>query len=160
MNLRALAFVAPALFALGCACVPAGVFAHAYLPDGMHIRHPWSRATPPGATVAAVYLLVRNRSARAERLLGASTPLAGRVELHEGAKDGDVSRMRATTAVTIPPNGKVEFGPSGKHLMLVELKRPLKEGERIPLVLRFERAGEVPVEVEIEALDSTGGTHH
>ena len=151
------------LRALAACAVLAGAgaaLAHAYAPEGLHIRHPWTRATPPGSQVAAAYLLLRNRAAQAERLLGASTPLAARVEMHDNVKEGEVYRMREFKSLEVPAGGKVEFLPSGKHLMLIGLKRPLKEGERIPLVLRFERAGEVRVEIEVEAMTSKGGTHH
>ena len=149
-----------ALVTLALMLPASGAWAHAYAPEGLHIHHPWSRATVPGATVAAAYLLVRNRGTLPERLLGASTPVAARIEMHDNVKEGDVYRMREFKSLELPSARTVEFLPSGRHFMLVGLKRPLKEGERIPMVLRFERAGKVKVEIEVESAGSKGDTHH
>jgi copper(I)-binding protein len=73
------------------------------------------------------------------------------VELHEMKMDGDVMRMRQVAAVDVPAGGSVALEPGGLHVMLLGLKAPLKEGDRFPMTLRFEKAGEVKVEVHVEA---------
>ena len=125
----------------------------------IEIRNAWSRATPSGAEVGAGYLEIRNRGAKADRLLSASTDIAKRVELHVTQRAGDVARMRQVQSVEIPAGKSVVLKPGAGHLMLVELARPLKEGERFALKLRFERAGEMQAEVEVRAL-GTSGHHH
>jgi hypothetical protein len=120
------------------------------------IEDPWARATPPGVKIGAGYMKIT--STTADRLVGASSPAAARVELHVTEKKGDVLRMRQVKAYDIPAKGGFELSPSGAHLMLVDLKAPLKEGSKVPVTLRFEKAGEVKVELQVRALGTTG--HH
>ncbi len=123
----------------------------------VEIENGWTRATPPGAKIAAGYLTIRNTSATADKLVAASSPAAGRVETHVTIEEGGISRMRPVKGYDIPANGAFELRPSGAHLMLVNLKAPLKEGERVPLVLKFAHAGEVRTELEVKPLGTTGG---
>ena len=123
----------------------------------VRIEDPWARATAPGAKVGAGYLKIT--SGAADRLVGANTPAAERVELHVVVKDGDVMRMREVKAYDIPAKGGFELKPGGAHLMLVELKAPLKEGTKVPVTLRFEKAGEVKVELQVRSLGSSGHRH-
>jgi copper(I)-binding protein len=118
----------------------------------VEIQEPWSRATPPGAKVAVGYMTIRNRSAVPDRLLGGSSPLAARVEAHTMEMKGDVMRMREAKGFEVPANGSFELKPNGAHLMLVDIKRPLKEGERVPLTLKFEKAGEVKTELSVQSM--------
>ena len=122
------------------------------------VDDPWTRATPPGAKVGAGYLKIR--STAADRLVGASSPAAAKVELHVTEKKGDVLRMREVKAYDIPAGGSFELAPGGAHLMLVDLKAPLKEGAKVPLTLRFEKAGEVKVELQVRALGASGQQMH
>ena len=122
------------------------------------VENAWARATPPGAKIAAGYLTIRNAGA-ADRLVSASSPAAEKVETHVTVKDGDVSRMREVKGYAVPAKGKVELAPGGSHLMLVNIKAPLKEGEKVPLVLRFEKAGEVKTELAVRALGASAHEH-
>jgi hypothetical protein len=110
--------------------------------------------------VAAGYMTIRNKSAQPERLVGGSSPVAGKVETHIHIKDGDVVRMREVKGYDIPANGVFELKPGGAHLMLVDLKRPLKEGEKVPLVLKFEKSGEVKVDFEVRPLTAPAPSEH
>jgi len=122
------------------------------------IEDPWTRATPPGAKVGAGYMKIT--STGADRLIGASSPAAARVELHLTEKNGDVMRMREVKAYDIPARGGFELSPGGAHLMLVDIKAPFKEGAKIPVTLRFEKAGEVKVELQVRALGASGHQGH
>ena len=126
----------------------------------VEIENPWSRATPPGAKVAAGYLLIRNKAAAADKLIGASSPMAARVEPHVTEKQGDVLRMREVKSYEVPAKGSFELKPGGAHLMLVDIKRPFKAGEEVPLVLRFQNAGEIKIDLEVKALGATGTHSH
>jgi len=123
----------------------------------VQISDAWSRATPPGAKIAAGYLTIRNQGATADRLIGASSPAAARVEPHVTEKQGEVMRMREVKGYDVPAKGSYELKPGGAHLMLVDIKRPLKEGDKVPLVLRFQKAGEVKVDLEVKALGAPAG---
>jgi copper(I)-binding protein len=128
----------------------------------IEIEKPWSRATAPGAKVGAGYFTIRNRSAAPDRLVGASSPAAARVETHVIEKQGEVLRMREVKGYEVPARGSFELKPGGPHLMLVDIKAPLKEGDKVPVVLRFEKAGEVAVQLRVERLGATpaGHKHH
>ena len=123
------------------------------------IQDPWTRPTPPNAKLAAGYLTVVNAGA-ADRLVGASSPAAARVETHVTIKDGDIFRMRQVEHYDVPANGRLELRPVGAHLMLVGLKRPLREGEKVPLTLRFEKAGEVRTELVVGSSPATEKREH
>ena len=120
------------------------------------IENAWARATPPGAKIAAGYMTIRNDSASAERLVSASSPAAAKVQTHVTKTEDGISRMREVKGYEIPANGTFELMPGGAHLMLVDIKAPLKAGERVPLVLRFQHAGEVKVELEVRPLGASG----
>ena len=122
------------------------------------VENAWARATPPGAKIAAGYLTIRNAGA-ADKLVSASSPAAEKVETHVTVKDGDISRMREVKGYAVPAKGKLELSPAGSHLMLVNIKAPLKEGDKVPLVLRFEKAGEVRAELAVRPLGTTGQEH-
>jgi periplasmic copper chaperone A len=118
----------------------------------VQIEHAWTRATPPGAKTAVGYLVIRNASSMPDRLVGGSSAAAARVETHVTRKDGDIMRMRQVEGYDIPAKGSFELRPGGAHLMFVDLKQPFKEGERIPVTLNFEKAGEVRVEFHVARL--------
>ena len=124
------------------------------------ITDPWIRATAPGQKTAAGYMTIRNQSAQPERLVGVSSQVAGKVQTHVSIKDGDIMRMREVKGYDIPARGTFELKPNGSHLMMVDLKRPLKEGEKVPVVLKFEKTGEVKVDFEVRPLVSSPKEHH
>jgi copper(I)-binding protein len=126
----------------------------------IEIDKAWSRATAPGAKIAAGYMVVRNKAARPDRLLGASSAAAAKVELHVTLKDGEVLRMREVKAYDVPAKGSFELKPGGAHMMLVDIKRPFKEGEKVPVTLRFEHAGEVKTELLVSKGAPSTGHHH
>jgi copper(I)-binding protein len=125
----------------------------------VEVEKPWIRATAPGVKIAAGYLTVRNKSPSPDRLVGGSSPVAARVETHVHIKDGEILRMREVKGYDIPASGSFELRPGGAHLMLVDLKGPLKGGDKVPVVLKFERAGEVKVDFEVRPLGG-GSTEH
>jgi len=130
--------------------------AHDYKVGDMVIDHPFAHPTPPGTVTGGVYLrALRNQSGQADRLVGASTPLAARIELHEMQMDGNVMRMRELAkGMDVPARAEVTMGPSSPreyHLMLIGLTKPLKEGDRFKVNLQFEKAGRIDVEVAVEA---------
>jgi len=128
--------------------------------ETMTLERPWARATPPGTTVAAAYLVIDNRGSRSDRLLAASSPRAGKVEVHATVHDGEVARMRQVDPLHVGARERVVLEPGGMHLMLTGLKAPLEEGERIPLTLRFEVAGELRTEIRVFAAGDAGDHEH
>lgn len=120
----------------------------------------WSRATPPGTTVGAAYLVVDNRAKRSDRLLSVSSPRAKKVEVHATVHDVDAVRMKRVDPLHVGAGERLELAPGGTHLMLMGLDAPLREGEQVPLVLRFEVAGEIRVRARVFAPGKDGGEDH
>ncbi|HET6720809.1 MAG TPA: copper chaperone PCu(A)C [Rhodocyclaceae bacterium] len=114
------------------------------------IESPWARPTAPGAKVGGAFMTLVG-SGQADRVVGASSPAAAAVELHTHIMENGVAKMRAVPAIDVPAGGRIELKPGGLHLMLINLKAPLKAGETIALKLRFEQAGEIEVKVPISA---------
>ena len=145
--------------ALAAALLVLPALAHNHEQGDIQVRHAWSRATPPGASIGVGYMEIRNRGKQADRLVAASTPAAKRVELHVTQREGDVTRMRQVESYEIPARERFVLRPGASHLMLVELARALKPGERFPMTLRFERAGEMEIELEVQELGSRHPKH-
>ncbi|MFT3905290.1 MAG: copper chaperone PCu(A)C [Steroidobacteraceae bacterium] len=118
----------------------------------LHVMQPTASATPPTATTAAVYLMVHNAGASSDRLIGASTPIADKVEIHTVEMKGDVMQMRPVDGLDLAVGGMIEFATGKQHLMLVGLKQPLKAGDKFELTLKFAKAGELKVNVPVTAL--------
>jgi copper(I)-binding protein len=124
------------------------------------IENAWSRATALGAKIAAGYMTIRNASKAPDKLLSVTSPAAEKVETHVTVKDGDIFRMREVKGYDVPAGGAFELKPGGAHLMLVNVRAPLKEGDKVPLTLRFERAGEVKTELNVGRLTDSGTHGH
>jgi periplasmic copper chaperone A len=118
-------------------------------PGKLQIEQAWARATPPAARTGAVYLTLINHGDAPERLVSAVTSAAARAELHAHSNDGGVMRMKAVDAVTVPPGKRVSLEPAGVHVMLIDLKGPLRDGTRLSLTLSFANAGDITVEVPV-----------
>lgn len=126
--------------------------AHA-APGPIAIEGAWIREAPPGATVLGAYMTLRNPGHRPDRLLRVQTPVAGRVEIHEMAVQHGVMRMRPLKALVLPATQAVVLRPMGTHMMLMDPKRPLKAGMRVPVTFFFERAGSIRRELPVKRSD-------
>lgn len=135
--------------------------AHDYAKGLLKVEHPWSRATPHGAQVAGGYLMIENKGANADRLVSIRSEVAGRVEIHEMTVRSGVMRMRPLTrGLEIKPGATAKFEPGGFHVMFMNLKRPLKQGEKFRGTLVFEKAGALEVEFNVEAMGASPGHGH
>ena len=144
---------------LALALLAAQVLAHNHEKGDIQIRHPWSRATPPGASVAVAYMEIRNTGKQADRLLSVTSAVAQRVEMHLTEREGEVMKMREVKTFDIPARERYTLRPGGAHMMLVDLKQPLKKGERFAMRLCFERAGELEIELEVQEQGSRHPRH-
>ena len=120
------------------------------------VSEPWARATIGQAKAGAAYFTVANNGAAADRLVAVESPAAKRSELHGHTMDGGVMRMRPVEAIELAPGAPVVLRPGGLHVMLMGLKAPLKEGGRFALVLTFEKAGRLEVEVRVRGAAAMG----
>src|ERR1700737_2544533 len=121
------------------------------------ITQAWSRATPGGAKVAGGFLTIENKGSAPDRLIGGSADVAGKVQVHEMAVNNGVMTMRPLdNGLTIEPGKTVKLAPGGYHLMLLDLKSPLKQGDRLPVTLEFEKAGKVKLSFDVQGVGAQG----
>lgn len=123
---------------------------------GITVVTPWARATPGGAKVAGAYLEIRAAAGVEDNLIAAKSPVAGSVELHDHVDDGGVMKMRKQETIPIKGAQSVVLKPGGLHIMLMELKAPLKEGDKVQFTLVFEKAGELTIEAPISKVGASG----
>lgn len=119
----------------------------------------WIAEAPPGARHNAAYLSLRNDS-RADTLLAVESPVAEVAELHAMQEAGGLLRMRREASLALAPGASVQLAPGGRHIMLINMKRSLRVGEKVPLRLRFRRAGVINVEAEVRPLPVDDGADH
>jgi copper(I)-binding protein len=143
MKFKSVLFAVAALFALP-----------AWAAD-LEVSGAFVRASPAMAGAGAGFLSIVNHGA-ADRLLGAEASVSKAVELHTHIKDGDVYRMRAVEAIAVPAHGTVQLKPGGDHIMFIGLSEPLKEGAKVAVTLKFEKAGAVKVEMPVLGVGAMG----
>src|SRR3954462_14161756 len=127
------------------------------------ISQAWSRVTPGGAKIAGGYLTIENKGTAADRLIGGSGDIAGKVEVHEMAVNNGVMTMRPLDkGLAIEPGKTVKLAPGGYHLMMFDLKGPFKQGEKVPVTLEFEKAGKVAISLDVQGVgaQAPGGGGH
>ena len=149
----ALAFLALAAVCAGSAS------AQEIKAGGLVLGHAWARATPGGAEVGGGYLTIENKGTAPDKLLGGSSPAAAEIEVHEMAMKNGVMTMRPVSGgLSIPPGQTITFTPGGYHIMMMGLKAPLKKGDKVPVTLAFEKAGEIKVTFDIQGIGAMGPT--
>jgi copper(I)-binding protein len=144
----------------GCVIAACDVAADDYRLQSLRIAHPFARATPPGATSGGAYLTIENSGTTVATLVGAASPVAGAVEVHQMAMDGGVMTMRSVRTLDVAAGSKVELKPGGYHLMLLDLKQPLRVGDKFPLKLTFQNLGTLDIAVEVEPMGAVGVMTH
>jgi len=138
----------------------ASASAHDYKVGPLAIDHPWSRATPKGASVAGGYMKITNTGSTPDRLIGGATEAARKFEIHEMKVDGGVMKMRElTNGLEIPPGGTIELKPGSLHVMMTGVTRPFVKGERVKASLTFEKAGKVDIEFIVDAVGGDARQH-
>jgi len=131
-------------------------FAHEYKIGDITIDYPIARATVPGQNVGGGYAALVNASSSDDKLISVSADFAGMVEVHEMKMVDDVMQMNALPdGLTVPAGETVKLAPGGYHIMFMQLKEPLAEGEKRKVKLTFEKAGEVEVEFQVKSIADT-----
>jgi periplasmic copper chaperone A len=119
------------------------------------VEHAWARATPASGKVGGVFLTLTDTGA-ADQLVGVSSPVGEKAELHQTIRDGNVMRMRPLEALLLEPGKKVALQPGGAHIMITGLKQQLKPGQTFPLTLNFAKASPVTTTVTVEKAGAAG----
>jgi copper(I)-binding protein len=121
------------------------------------VTSPWTRATPGGAKIAGGYLKITNSGTSADRFVGARSDAADHAEIHEMSMSDGLMKMRPLpNGLEIKPGETVELKSGGYHLMFMDLKQPLKQGDSFKATLQFEKAGSLDVNFSVNALGATG----
>lgn len=121
------------------------------------ITQAWARATPGGAKVGGGFLTIENKGTAPDKLIDVSAEGAGKIEVHEMATTNGVMKMRPVEGgLTIDPGKTVKLAPGGYHLMMMGLKSPLKQGDKMPVTLEFEKAGKVAVTLDVQGVGAQG----
>lgn len=126
----------------------------------VEVHQAWARSTVPGQTVGAAYMEIH--SSERVKLMKATSPVAKSVALHETKVEGGVMKMREAPAVEIPAGGSLVLKPGGYHLMLMQLVKPLKAGDVVPITLVFEGPGSAATSISVsaEVRDVAKGSDH
>ncbi|MGE0533053.1 MAG: copper chaperone PCu(A)C [Hyphomonadaceae bacterium] len=120
------------------------------------VSEAWALPSPGGASVAAGYMQI-SAGASADRLIGATSPRAGHVEIHTMETVAGVMQMRQVDGLDVPANGSVALAQGGDHLMFIDVTAPFTEGEDIPVELTFANAGVIPVTLPVRRPSMSGG---
>ena len=120
---------------------------------GIVVADPMARPSPLEGGTGGAFMTIRNGTGQTDRLRSAASPAARVVELHETVDDNGMMRMvPQPEGWEIEPGGQLELKPGAKHIMLVDLVRPLEPGTTIEIALNFDRAGSIKVQVPVKAI--------
>lgn len=139
-----------------------GLAAQETTAGALKISAPWMRTPPGGAKVASGYVTITNMGNAPDRLVGGSTAIAERVEVHEMTMDKGIMKMRALNpGLDIAPGQTIELKPGSYHLMMMGLKAPPPEaGKPVQVELRFEKAGAVTLSFDVQPLSGAAKGPH
>ena len=147
---------------IGAAALALATFAahaHEFKAGAITIGHPYARATAAGQPTGGGFMKLTNAGGN-DKLLSVSAEVSKSVELHEMKMEGDVMKMRQVEGIELLAGTTVELKPGGYHMMFIGLKAPLKAGDKFPVKLKFEKAGLVTVDVNVEAPGADHSTKH
>lgn len=116
----------------------------------LKLTAPWIRASVPGQVNGAGYIQIENKAADTDRLIAATFAGVNRVEFHTIINENGVAKMREVQGIDVPAKGDVKLAPGGYHIMFLGLSEPFKAGGSVPVMLKFEKAGEVKVNFEVK----------
>ena len=116
----------------------------------LEINDLWVRGSVPGQTNGAGYMQINNPTGVSDRLLSAQSDASNRLELHTVITENGVAKMRQVPGIDVPAKGSAKLAPGGFHLMFLQLTGPFKQGDSVPVVLKFEKAGEVRVNFTVK----------
>jgi len=150
---------AQVLISLGLALLGPSAIAAQSAADTLRVIEPYVRVVLPGQSNSASFMVLENSSDRTHALRGASTPLAGVVELHTHIMQDGMMRMRPVDEVALPPGATVRFEPGGLHLMWIGLIQPLEAGQEVPLTLLFEDGSRRELRIPVRDLEMPGMPH-
>jgi copper(I)-binding protein len=136
----------------------AGVFAAAA--DDVVVQEPYVRLAPPNAVATGAFMVFQNPGAKMVKILKVESPVAKVSEMHTHLNEAGVMKMRPVAAIEIPANGEVVLKPGSLHVMLIDLKAALKEGESVPLTFSFDDGSTKKIEAKVVRPQPMQHKHH
>lgn len=128
---------------------------------GVRVQDAWARATVEGMKMSGAFMTVRNDNAKQDFLIGGSSPIAQSVEVHTHINDNGVMRMREVKGgIPLPGKADTELKPGGYHIMFMGLKRPLKDGETVPVTLKFKHSKAQTVDIPVKTVPAPAARSH
>jgi len=124
------------------------------------VENGYARESIPGTSISSAYMIIRNLSANNVRLITASSKVSERIEIHQHTMIDGLMRMRQRDYVDILAKDSLQFQPSGFHLMIFDLKQPLKAKENITITLHFADQSSIDVNYTIKGLKQKKHHHH
>lgn len=150
-----------ALVLLFSGSLMAGGHGHHHKTDAELAAHnAWVRLVPPVSNISAAYMMLHNNGGQDQVISGATSPVAADVEVHETSMKDGVMRMSEAKNLTVPAAGHIMMKPGGYHIMLINLKRPLKEGELVPITINFQSGQALTLEAPVKAAPMGQGMKH
>lgn len=125
--------------------------------DDIKVNEPWAREVPPMTSTSAGFMGLQNSGSVAHKIVSASSPASGMVELHTHTNDNGVMRMRQVESIEIPAGGATTLQPGGLHLMLMMLKQPLVAGQDIDIQVKFEDGSTKDIKAQVRKFDMMQG---
>ncbi|QEL65573.1 periplasmic copper chaperone A [Oryzomicrobium terrae] len=135
-GLTALSAASPAAFAADAA--------------GLSVSAPFVRAVPPTQKVTGAFMTIKNAGSTDRKLVAAESPVAASVELHNHINDNGVMKMRPVKEIEVKAGGEAALKPGSYHIMLIDLKQPVKEGDQVPVTLKFDDGSTLKVEAPVQ----------
>ena len=127
---------------------------------GVHVEDGWARSTVEGMKMGGAFMKIHNDEAKQDFLVGGSSPVADRVEVHTHVNDNGVMRMREVKGgIPLEAKGVTELKPGSYHVMFMGLKKTLKEGEKVPVTLKFKNAKPQTAQLEVKTAQKAGRDH-
>lgn len=137
-----------------CVLTAAGLLSVAAFAEGVSVTDPHVRLVPPTAENTGVFMLLKNPGAKDVKLVGAASPAAKKVELHTVVKEGEVMKMRPVPEIAVKAGGETALKPGGFHVMLLGLNQPLKEGEAVPVTLKFDDGSSQELQAPVRPINA------
>jgi hypothetical protein len=144
------------------ACLPLGTWA-AGAADSVAVVDPHVRMVPPGAMATAAFMVLKNSGDKVAKLVKAENSASKVTELHTHLNEGGMMKMRRVPSIDIKAKGEAALEPGGLHVMMIDLKAPLKEGDKVAITLVFDDGSskkvEAPIRRPMPAADHSAQQH-
>jgi len=128
--------------------------------ENIVVEHGYARATIPGTNISSAYMNILNKMDKNVTLVGASSDVSNRVEIHEHSMENGMMKMRQRELIDIDANSEMTLQPSGYHLMIFDLEKPLEPKQQLKLTLHFAKQADVEINIPVKSIKRKKQIHH